>query len=63
VGEWGTMNKTEQKDYIKNQWNISSGKRISEMLRRYWLKENDNTNTQEVPEDLLETAKKIFVEG
>jgi len=45
------MNKQEAKQYILKQWNISSGAKITEMLKRYFsmkdVQENLETPTQE----------------
>lgn len=30
------MDNKSKKEYIKKTWRVSSGKRLSEMLRRYW---------------------------
>jgi hypothetical protein len=48
----------EKKQYILSHWNLSSGSRISEMLKRYWshLKEKEAT-TQE---KLIKSAEDIF---
>ena len=59
IGEWGIMNKTyskrQAKKYILKHWNTSSGKRITQLLLRYWqLKENN------YQENLINAAKKIF---
>ena len=33
------MTQQEKKHYILNNWRTSDGKRIAEMLRRFWLPE------------------------
>ena len=43
------MSKEEQKEWIRKNWKLSSGKKITEMLRRYW----------EV-KDTIKTAEDIF---
>jgi hypothetical protein len=45
-----TMNKEEQKEYIRKHWKLSSGEKIAEMLKRYW----------EVKKDLIKTAEDLF---
>jgi len=47
-----TMNKLEQKKYIIKTWKLSSGKRISAMLRRYWSVDKSD--------DIVKKAKEIF---
>lgn len=53
------MTKEEQKAYIKKTWKISSGARIAEMLKRYWIKD---IKTPEEPVATPESAKQIFNE-
>ena len=50
------LSKQEAKKYIIKHWNISSGKRITEMLNRYFAKDN----LKPVQSNLIETAKEIF---
>ena len=50
------MEKSEIKKYIMKTWNVSSGKRITEMLKRYFAKDN----LKPVQSNLIETAKEIF---
>jgi hypothetical protein len=46
------MNEKDKKEYILKSWKVSNGKRITEMLKRYWkLNKID---------DMLAEAKKIF---
>ena len=49
------MTQSEKKSYIIQNWKVSSGSKIAEMLKRYFasLKEVDN----------FEVAKKIFFEA
>ena len=47
------MNKLEQKKYIIKTWKLSSGKRITQMLNKYW--ETDKNDG-----DIIATAKQIF---
>jgi len=51
------MNTQEKKDYIKTNWKLSSGKRITEMLKRYWSFESEKTAPEK---DSYELAKEIF---
>lgn len=53
-----TMDNKQKKDYILKNWKLSSGGRISEMLRRYWngSDQKKTTATQSNPWD-------IFMEG
>ena len=48
--------KKEQKQYIIRNWNSSSGERIAEMLKRYFVKEKERTL-----EETANLASKIFV--
>jgi hypothetical protein len=43
----------EKKEYIKKTWNVSSGKIISEMLKRYWKIGNPKPS-------LLDQTKEVF---
>ena len=52
------MNQEQKKSYIKKHWNISSGARISEMLRRYWVK--DEVEEKIETPNSFELAKEIF---
>jgi len=45
----------EKKEYIKKHFKLSSGKRITKMLKRYWSVKEDI-----VEENIIETAKDIF---
>lgn len=46
------MDDKEKKAYILKRWRVSSGKRITEMIKRYWkLNKMD---------DMLAEAKKLF---
>ena len=57
------MTKSEQKQYIKQVWNLSSGKKIAEMLKRYWNveKTDEKLKNELVKQDeLVETAKELF---
>jgi hypothetical protein len=45
--------KKEQKHYILRNWTTSDGKRIAEMLKRYWKPEKV---------DSYETIKNLFTE-
>ena len=51
------MNQQERKAYIKRSWNVSSGKRITQMLKRYW-------GNQEIKSDknVVELTEGIFKE-
>ncbi len=51
------MNKEEKKAYILKEWNTSSGKRISEMLTRYFRSQNLG-ETRKI--DSYKESKKIF---
>ena len=42
----------EEKQYILRVWNVSSGARITKMLKKYWGLEE--------PKDIIQTAKKLF---
>tara|TARA_Y100000310_G_C20498498_1_gene722731 strand:- start:112 stop:261 length:150 start_codon:yes stop_codon:yes gene_type:complete len=46
------MTNEEKKKYIKKHWNVSSGKRISAMLKKYWKGRG--------AKDLTSEAVKIF---
>ena len=51
------MTQQEKKKYILKVWDISSGKRISEKLKRYYSglpKENSGV-------DIIKTAQEVFV--
>jgi hypothetical protein len=48
------MNKQEQKEYIVKHFKLSSGKRITEMLLRFWGLKNISAKTQ------AELAEEIF---
>ena len=48
------MTNKEKKLLIKKHWSISSGPKISAMLKKYW------GVTEKKKEDIIETAKKIF---
>jgi hypothetical protein len=61
LGKDKKMNKQEAKEYIKQQWNISSGSRIATMLKRYWSLKEGKINPTKF--DLVEEAKKIFLLG
>ena len=50
------MDKPTAKKYIIKHFNTSSGKRITEMLNRYFAKDN----LKPVQSNLIETAKEIF---
>ena len=57
------MTKSEQKQYIKQVWKLSSGKKIAEMLKRYWNveKTDEKLKNELVKQDeLVETAKELF---
>lgn len=41
----------EKKDYIKKRWNVTNGKTIAEMLKRYWKVDGSRVAT---PEDVEE---------
>ena len=47
------LTKQEQKDYIKRVWSVSSGKKITLMLKKYFGVENKQ-------ESLEETARELF---
>ena len=49
--------KEEQKKWILQNWKHSDGKRISEMLKHYFKANNIHKE-----DELLETAKLIFLE-
>ena len=49
------MNNKEAKKYILQHWSLSSGKRITEMLKRYWQLTKENKQ-----EELISATKKIF---
>lgn len=51
------MDLEEQKEYIKKNWNTSSGKRIKEMLKRYW--HNKGLITEE-ESDIVSIAEDLF---
>jgi len=52
------MTNEEKKDYIKSQWQVSSGSRITAMLKRYWssvlVEENINPATNEEIEKIFD---------
>lgn len=50
------MTNQEKKEYIKLTWNQSSGKRITEMLNRYFKSRSEERNNTFV------VAKEIFGE-
>ena len=50
------MDKPTAKKYIIKHWNTSNGKRITEMLKRYFAKDN----LEPTQSNLVETAKEIF---
>ena len=50
------LSKQQQKQYILKHFKLSSGKKITEMLKRYW------SNNKNSAPDIVETAKKIFNE-
>lgn len=63
------MNKQEAKKFILQNWKLSSGKRITEMLKRYLktyyftkdnLKELEIAVNSENKPSIIETAKEIF---
>ena len=48
------MDKKQAKEYILKHWKVSSGKRITKMLLRYWkLKKTGG-------DSLIQFAKKLF---
>ena len=49
------MNKQEARKYILRHWSLSSGKRITEMLKRYWQLSKETKQ-----EELITATKKIF---
>ena len=49
------MTQQEKKQYILQQFKTSSGARITEMLKRYYVSLKEST-----PEPLFVTAQKIF---
>ena len=51
------MNKEQQRKWIKDRFNILDGKKLSEALRRYWVKEVEEKI--ETPNS-FELAKEIF---
>ncbi len=63
------MNKQDAKKFILSHWKVSSGKRITEMLRHYLktyyfsgdnLKELEIAVNSENKPDIVEQAKEIF---
>ena len=51
------MNKEDIKKYILKTWSVSSGKRITAMLKKYWELKEEKINSAP---DIVETAKEIF---
>lgn len=51
----GKVNAKQAKEYIMTYWKVSSGKKITEMLNRYW-----ELTKKETEEKLIKTAKKVF---
>ena len=47
------MNKEEQKEWILKRMKVSSGKRITQMLNKYWKTDKNDG-------DIIATAKQIF---
>ena len=54
------MDKQEIKKYIIANWKVSNGKRITEMLRKYWSLESSEKNINEDVQKTIETAKEVF---
>ena len=50
------MDKQQQKQYILKHFKLSSGKKITEMLKRYW---SNNEYKNSAP-DIVETTENIF---
>ena len=50
---------SQQKKFIKDNWNISSGAKIAEMLERYW-KNSANKRNEDAQEKNFKTAQEIF---
>jgi len=49
------MNDTDKKKYIIQNWQVSSGTKIAEMLKRFWKVKNEETK-----KSIEEEAETIF---
>lgn len=55
------MNDQQKKKWIKQRWNLSSGDKITEMLKRYWnLKKTDEKKEYDEYEQVKEVFKDLM---
>ena len=57
------LSNEQKKQYILQHWNRSSGKRIAEMLKRYFASPVAETGQVSLAYDAYKYAQKIFLNG